>query len=103
MSSTCDELTDLIQELQMVIKSLGRKDFYRTNDELQNINQLRRSAYYSKDKSRGDTLSNKDIIFLRPQDPYQKISTDDLEAKILKKNVLADSLVDLEGLDDDKK
>jgi len=103
LSSTCDELTDLIQELQMVIKSLGRKDFYRTNDELQNINQLRRSAYYSKDKSRGDTLSNKDIIFLRPQDPYQKISTDDLEAKILKKNVLADSLVDLEGLDDDKK
>lgn len=103
LSSTCNEMTDLIQELQMVVKSLGRKDFYRTEDELLNVNQLRRSAYYSNNKNRGDRLSRKDIIFLRPQDPSQKISIDDVESKILDKNVLVHSLVQLEELADDKK
>ena len=103
LSSTNNELYQLIKDLKLVYESLGKKDFYRADDEIANIKELRRSAYYYQDKNKGDLLTKEDIIFLRPQDNSQNFSHENYNNSYLNKDVRKLDIAKSEDIVNDKK
>ena len=63
------------------ILSFGLKSKRLSKNEIKNINKMRRSYYFIKDKNKGEFVNKNDILYLRPKLKKKKLSLNTRLAK----------------------
>ena len=67
LSLNPSDMKKFVQFTQTSILSLGLTSKKLSKNEKKNINKMRRSYYFVKNKNKGEIINKKDIIYLRPK------------------------------------
>lgn len=93
ISADPKELKDLVDFSRNFRPMLGNLKKNPKKEEIRNIKNLRRSAYFKKDMRSGRQIFSGDIDWLRPFSNFSIENPKEVERKILKKNVKKGDLI----------
>lgn len=91
-----NELKNMVAAIRNIESALGSAVKAPTSSELKNINIARKSIHLAVDKLRGETLTEEDLVMLRPGDGISPMRMKDVIGKRVVKDLLTGHKLTLE-------
>ena len=99
LSADPNELKDLVEQIRIIEKSLGRGHKTSQPSELSNLTAVRRSAAVAKDMKSGELLTLEDIVWLRPGTGFSPNEENQVVGKVLKKSLRKGLIISKEDVE----